>query len=117
MFKKILFILAIFILINSSLFAYSNKYFSVDETGWERTDNSEKSFTYKLKRSYLEEENISFTPNITINYLESEDKDLISNYTQNELNDIKVAFENKDFKQRLESAKQESIKVLEQKKK
>ena len=48
-------------------------------------------------------------------YYESKDKDLISNYTQKELNEIKEGFESKEFKERIEIYKEETLKIFDKK--
>ena len=115
--NKALFLLCIFLFltISSSLFAYSNKYMSVSDKGWEVHKKSDEVIAFLLKDYTRDpEDKTGITPLININ-IKSEDNTIyVVKFNQKELDKIKDELINNAYKDSLTEAKKGSIAVLDQ---
>lgn len=107
--------LFMFLTVSSSLFAYSSKYFSVSDKGWNVQKKSDTVITFLLKDYTPDpEDQTGITPFININ-IKSEDKTYyVSKFDQKELDKIKSELENKGYKEMLDASKKESMDMLNQ---
>ena len=111
---KISFLLTLFVCLNSSLFAFNNKYFSVKDNGWKVEKKSDKIISFLLKDyTAPEEDKLGIAPFININIEEKENTIYVVKFNQKELDDLKKELENKAYKENLELAQKGTRKFLE----
>ena len=113
---KLSFLLALFVCLSSSVFAFSNKYFSVNDNGWDVKRKSDKELGFILK-DYIpdEEDKAGLTPSIDI-IIKEVDKDKLYKveYNKSELKELENEVKNKAFKEYLALAKNGSRQFLEE---
>ena len=101
--------------INSSLFAFSNSYFSVSDKGWTVHKKSDKVISFVLKDYTPDEEDVTgITPTININIEEDPEKHYVAKFDNKELKTFSDTLKTHAYKDYLEEAKRGSRQYLEQ---
>ncbi len=113
--SRIITALFLFMTLSTSLFAFSNKYFSVKDSGWEVKRISDKDIGFMMKDYVPEEGDETGLPPIVNVNIEGEKEDTIyrANYDKTELNRFENLIKDKAFKQYLEEGKKASREYLE----
>ena len=114
--KKYLLIISILVFaINSNLYAFSNKYFTVDDNGWKLDKQSEESMAFFLENFEPEEgDNTTYNPRVAIK-VEKNDAYVIAKYDQNELDTFKSAVSSKAYQQYFNEVKSTIDNILKEK--
>ncbi len=112
--KKIFFSLFFFLIIfNSSLFAFDNSFFSVNDDGWEVRPDSDREFTFKMKdfNSSEDEDDFKMIPSVSV-IVSDNDGLVVAKFNQDELNQIKETVENNAISGYINDAKEMAYKAL-----
>ena len=111
--SRVIFLFFLFMALNSSLYAFSNKYFSVTDKGWKLEKKSDKEMCFVMN-DYIPEEGdaTGLVPLVSIK-IEGEDKLYKAKYDNEELKTFEKEIKNKAFKDYMEMAKKGSRQFLE----
>ncbi len=109
-FFPLLLILFVFI-INSNLYAFDNKHFSVKENGWKITKKTDEVVLFEIEDFEKDNENF-IVPNVGVK-IEKNEKPTVVEYTQEELNTFKSSIEKKAYKDYYNDFKAGVIESLE----
>ena len=111
--NRFLFLLLFFITVNSSLFAFSNQFFSVSDAGWDVKKKSDYIINFLLK-NYLPEDGKESSPPpfVTINVKEGANTLYVVKYDQKELDNLKDELLKKAYAEGLKESKTEAKEFL-----